>query len=100
MLVDGGDVVLWGFLVREMGFQCRIALLGGFGLVSLLLRLSSHEQVVISAILITPFLSYIPTAIKTPIILGYNYARLVVRSKPVRLNIYLGLIILVESLLN
>src|SRR6266705_2297006 len=29
---DGGAVVLWGLSVREMGFRCRIALLGGFGL--------------------------------------------------------------------
>ena len=28
-----------GFSVRGMGFRCRIALLGGFGLVSLLMRL-------------------------------------------------------------
>ena len=40
MLVDGGDVVLWGFLMWGMGFRCRIALLGGFRLVSLLMRLS------------------------------------------------------------
>ena len=39
MLIDGGDMVLWGFLMRGIGFRCQIALLDGFGLVSLLLRL-------------------------------------------------------------
>ena len=33
-------MVLWGFSVRGIGFRCRVALLGGFGLVSLLLRLN------------------------------------------------------------
>ena len=43
-----------------------------------------------STILIMPSLSYNPTAIKAPIISGRSYARLAVRSKPIRLNIRLG----------
>ena len=43
----------------------------------------------LSTILIMPSLSYNPTTIKALIILGYSYTRLVVRSKPIRLNIRL-----------
>jgi len=39
--LDGGDVVLWGFSVQGIGFQYWVALLSGFGLVSLLLRLQA-----------------------------------------------------------
>ena len=37
-----------------------------------------------------PSLSHDPTAINALIILGYSYTQLVVRSKPIRLNIRLG----------
>ena len=41
-------------------------------------------------ILIAPFLSYDPIAIEALIILDYSHAQLVVRSKPIRLNMCLG----------
>ena len=40
-------MVLWGYLVRGMGFRCRIALLDGFGLVSLLLWLVVFINIII-----------------------------------------------------
>jgi len=43
--LDGGDVVLWGFLVRGIGFRYRVALLSGFGLVSLLLQQIDRSKI-------------------------------------------------------
>jgi len=53
-----------------------------------------------STISIMPSLSHDPTTIEAPIISGYSRARLAVRSKPVRLNIRSGLMILVELLVS
>jgi hypothetical protein len=41
-------------------------------------------------LLIMPSLFHNPTTIKALIILGCSYIQLAIRSKPIRLNIYLG----------
>ena len=83
MLADGGDVVLWGFSVRGIGFRCRIALLGGFGLVSLLMRLYNLYQDHFLNVLL--FLKYL---VGTD--LGvFNILILLVRRKLLTLKLYI-----------